>query len=54
MMMVNHFYKQGSALWDSIGAKRIYEAKMPPATHNLGTNRMSESAFGGGATRARR
>ena len=47
LAMKNHFYKQGSALWDSIGAKRIYEAKMPPATHNLGTNRMSEKARDG-------
>ncbi len=43
VQMKNHFYKQSSALWNSIGANRIYEAKMPPSTHNLGTNRMSDN-----------
>jgi len=40
--MKNHSYKRGFALFESLGAKRIVEAPMPPSTHNLGTNRMSE------------
>lgn len=36
-----HGYERGSALYDSIGAKRIVKVPPYPSTHNMGTNRMS-------------
>ena len=39
--MRNHAYKQGSALYDSVGAKATYLVPPYPSTHNLGTCRMS-------------
>ena len=39
--MRNHAYKQGSALYDSVGAKDTYLVPPYPSTHNLGTCRMS-------------
>jgi choline dehydrogenase-like flavoprotein len=40
--MRNHAYKQGRAVYDAVGAKRVFETPPYPSTHNLGTNRMSE------------
>ncbi len=39
--MRNHAYKQGSAIYDAVGAINIYEVPPYPSTHNLGTCRMS-------------
>jgi choline dehydrogenase-like flavoprotein len=40
--MRNHAYKQGSAVYDAVGAIRTFPTPPYPSTHNLGTNRMSE------------
>lgn len=40
--MRNHGYKQGSAIYEAVGATAIHPAPPYPSTHNLGTNRMSE------------
>ena len=45
--MRNHAYKQGQALYDSVGATQTYPTPPYPSTHNLGTNRMSENAADG-------
>ena len=45
--MRNHAFKQGSAIYDAVGAKRTIETPPYPSTHNLGTNRMSENARDG-------
>ena len=45
--MRNHGYKQGSALYDSVGAVRTFPTPPYPSTHNLGTNRMSSKARDG-------
>ena len=39
--MRNHAYKQGMALYESVGATRTFPTPPYPSTHNLGTNRMS-------------
>ena len=39
--MRNHAYKQGSAVYEAVGAKRTILTPPYPSTHNLGTNRMS-------------
>lgn len=39
--MRNHAYKQGSAVYDAVGAVRTFPTPPYPSTHNLGTNRMS-------------
>jgi choline dehydrogenase-like flavoprotein len=39
--MRNHAYKQGSAVYEAVGATRTIETPPYPSTHNLGTNRMS-------------
>jgi choline dehydrogenase-like flavoprotein len=41
--MRNHAYKQGSALYEAVGATRTFQTPPYPSTHNLGTNRMSEN-----------
>jgi choline dehydrogenase-like flavoprotein len=41
--MRDHGYKQGTALYDSIGAKKIVTVPPYPSTHNMGTARMSEN-----------
>lgn len=41
LAMRNHAYKQGGALYQSVGAIRVIETPPYPSTHNLGTNRMS-------------
>ncbi|MEP3639479.1 MAG: GMC family oxidoreductase [Paracoccaceae bacterium] len=45
--MRNHAYKQGAAVYDAVGATRIFPTPPYPSTHNLGTNRMSENARDG-------
>ena len=40
--MRSHAYKQGSAVYDAVGAVRTFPTPPYPSTHNLGTNRMSE------------
>jgi choline dehydrogenase-like flavoprotein len=40
--MRSHAYKQGSAVYDAVGAIRTFPTPPYPSTHNLGTNRMSE------------
>ena len=42
-----HAYKQGSAIYDAVGATRTLPTPPYPSTHNLGTNRMSENAADG-------
>ncbi len=39
--MRDHAYRQGKALYESVGATRTFETTPYPSTHNLGTNRMS-------------
>jgi choline dehydrogenase-like flavoprotein len=45
--MRNHAYKQGSAIYEAVGATRTFPTTPYPSTHNLGTNRMSEKARDG-------
>ena len=45
--MRNHAYKQGSAIYEAVGAVRTIHTPPYPSTHNLGTNRMSEKAGDG-------
>ena len=45
--MRNHAYKQGSAVYDAVGATQTYPTPPYPSTHNLGTNRMSADAKDG-------
>lgn len=40
--MREHVYKQGSALYEAVGAVKTFRTPPYPSTHNLGTNRMSE------------
>jgi choline dehydrogenase-like flavoprotein len=42
LAMRAHAYRQGSAIYAAVGARRTFEAPPYPSTHNLGTNRMSE------------
>ena len=41
--MRDHAYKQGSAIYDAVGAVKTFHTPPYPSTHNLGTNRMSEN-----------
>ncbi len=45
--MRSHAYKQGSAVYDAVGATATYEVPPYPSTHNLGTCRMSEKPADG-------
>lgn len=45
--MRNHAFKQGSAVYEAVGALKTYEVPPYPSTHNLGTCRMSEKAADG-------
>jgi choline dehydrogenase-like flavoprotein len=47
LAMRNHAFKQGRAVYEAVGAKRLYETPPYPSTHNLGTCRMSENARDG-------
>lgn len=40
--MREHGYRQGSAIYDAVGATRVFHTTAYPSTHNMGTNRMSE------------
>ena len=46
--MRNHAYERGMAVYDAVGATRTFPTPPYPSTHNLGTNRMSESPRDGG------
>lgn len=45
--MRNHAYRQGSNLYEAVGATRTIHTPPYPSTHNLGTNRMSANARDG-------
>lgn len=45
--MRNHAYKQGVAVYEAVGATRVFPTPPYPSTHNLGTNRMSANARDG-------
>ncbi len=45
--MRNHAYRQSTALYNAVGAKKVYEVPPYPSTHNLGTCRMSAKAQDG-------
>ncbi len=47
LAMKNHGYKRSVALFEAVGAKRVFEGPPLPASHNLGTCRMSERAEDG-------
>ncbi|HYZ31632.1 MAG TPA: GMC family oxidoreductase [Crenalkalicoccus sp.] len=42
MAMREHAYRQGSAVYEAVGATQVIRTPPYPSTHNLGTNRMSE------------
>jgi choline dehydrogenase-like flavoprotein len=41
--MREHAYKQGSAVYEAVGAKIVRRTPPYPSTHNLGTNRMADN-----------
>ena len=45
--MRRHAYKQGIAVYEAVGATRVFPTPPYPSTHNMGTNRMSEKARDG-------
>lgn len=45
--MRDHAYKQGTAVYEAVGATRVFPTPPYPSTHNLGTNRMSANARDG-------
>lgn len=45
--MRDHAYRQGAAVYEAVGATRVFPTPPYPSTHNLGTNRMSDSARDG-------
>jgi choline dehydrogenase-like flavoprotein len=47
LAMRNHAYKQGSAVYQAVGATQAIETPPYPSTHNMGTNRMSEKSRDG-------
>ncbi|WP_417720174.1 GMC family oxidoreductase [Salipiger sp.] len=47
LAMRAHAYERGMAVYDAVGATRTFPTPPYPSTHNLGTNRMSESARDG-------
>lgn len=47
LAMREHAFKQGSAVYQAVDAKKIYRVPPYPSTHNLGTCRMSEKAQDG-------
>jgi choline dehydrogenase-like flavoprotein len=47
LAMRKHAYKAGTALYQSLGATRVFELPPFPSTHNLGTCRQSEKARDG-------
>jgi choline dehydrogenase-like flavoprotein len=47
LAMRAHAYRQGSAMYEAVGATRTFPTTPYPSTHNLGTNRMSGQARDG-------
>jgi choline dehydrogenase-like flavoprotein len=47
LAMRAHAYKQGGAIYEAVGAIRVFPTPPYPSTHNLGTNRMSANARDG-------
>ena len=47
LMMKNHAYKRSVALYEAIGAYRVFEGPPLPASHNMGTCRMSDDPAAG-------
>ena len=47
LAMRTHGYRQGSAVYEAVGATRVFQTTPYPSTHNLGTNRMSANARDG-------
>ena len=47
LAMRSYAYKSGTAVYDAVGALRVFETPPYPSTHNLGTNRMAENARDG-------
>jgi choline dehydrogenase-like flavoprotein len=45
--MRNHAYAQGEKMYQALGSNDVMRAPPPPATHNLGANRMSANARDG-------
>ncbi len=45
--MREHGFRQGSMVYEAVGATRVFRTPAYPSTHNLGTNRMSERARDG-------
>ena len=45
--MRNHAYRQGIAIYEAVGATRVFPTPPYPSTHNLGTNRMSDNSRDG-------
>jgi choline dehydrogenase-like flavoprotein len=41
LAMRAHAFRQGRAVYEAVGATRLFETPPYPSTHNLGTNRMS-------------
>jgi choline dehydrogenase-like flavoprotein len=39
--MREHAYRQGSAVYEAVGAREVHRVPPYPSTHNLGTNRMA-------------
>jgi choline dehydrogenase-like flavoprotein len=45
--MRNHAYQQMGYIYDALGATKVFNLPAYPASHNMGTNRMSEKAKDG-------
>jgi choline dehydrogenase-like flavoprotein len=45
--MRQHAYSRGAAIYEAVGATRVFPTPPYPSTHNLGTNRMSANARDG-------
>ncbi len=43
LAMRQHGYTQGAAVYQAVGAVRVFNTPPYPSTHNLGTNRMSDN-----------
>ena len=46
-----HAYSQGTKMFESLGAKRVLHGETPPATHNMGSARMSKDPRDGVANK---
>lgn len=47
VVMRAHAYARGKAIYEAVGATRVFPTTPYPSTHNLGTNRMSANARDG-------